>query len=110
MVKYCEKCNNLMKKYDKVNRLYKSEDGEKKFIKIQRYYCPNCRHIDRDLPDNLMPYKHCDKNIIKDVVSGKITPDTIGYEDYPCEMTMERWIKKYKSDIIDNTTKKKGGK
>lgn len=93
MVKYCEKCGNSMKKYDKVTRTYKTKEGVKKYIKIQRYYCPNCGKIVRSLPNFLLPYKHYTKDIIENVKSGTITPDTIGYEDYPCEMTMERWSK-----------------
>ena len=26
------------------------------------------------------------------VIEGLITPETLGYEDYPCEMTMHRWM------------------
>ena len=26
-------------------------------------------------------------------MNGYITPETFGYEDYPCEETMKRWIK-----------------
>lgn len=95
MVKHCERCNFIMKKYDKVKRMYKSKEGEQKYVKIQRYRCPNCKHIVRSLPKYLLPYKHYEKNIIENVVSGIITPDVIGYEDFPCEMTMERWIDIY---------------
>lgn len=96
MIKYCERCNGEMKKYDKVKRMYKEKNGCKKYIKVQRYRCVNCAHIYRDLPDMLVPFKHYKKDIIEKVLDEIITPDTIGYEDYPCDMTKERWIKKYK--------------
>lgn len=40
-----------------------------------------------------MPYKHYDCEIINGVVEGHITTDTLGYEDRPCEVTMERWVR-----------------
>ena len=27
------------------------------------------------------------------VLNGTITPETIDYEDYPCELTMKRWTR-----------------
>ena len=44
------------------------------------------------LPDYILPYKQYDAEIIKGVLEGLITTDTLGYEDYPCDKTMERWI------------------
>jgi hypothetical protein len=43
------------------------------------------------LPDYLFPYKQYEREVIIGVMDGYITPETIGYEDYPCEMTMKRW-------------------
>ena len=43
------------------------------------------------MPKNILPFKHYEKDIIEGVTEGWITSDTLGYEDYPCEMTMKRW-------------------
>ena len=41
--------------------------------------------------DFLHPYKQYDSEIIDGVIEGLIDSDTLGFEDYPCEMTMKRW-------------------
>lgn len=38
-------------------------------------------------------FKHYEADIIDGVVEGLIGPDTLGYEDFPCEETMKRWKK-----------------
>jgi hypothetical protein len=43
------------------------------------------------LPDFIFPYKQYEADIIIGVIEGLITCDTLGFEDYPCEMTMIRW-------------------
>ena len=43
------------------------------------------------LPDYILPYKHYESEIIFGVLEGLIDLDTYGYEDYPCETTMNRW-------------------
>lgn len=88
----CPHCKSRLYKYDKVKRLLKSTNGRKQFLKIQRYRCPKCGKIHRNLPDCLFPYKHYNSEIIIGVIDGLITCETLGYEDYPCEMTMKRWI------------------
>ena len=48
--------------------------------------------LHRELPSSIIPYKEYESEIIIGVIEGLITPETLGYEDYPCEMTMNRWI------------------
>lgn len=47
--------------------------------------------IHRFLPECVHPYKQYDAEIIDGVIEGLIDSDTLGFEDYPCEMTMKRW-------------------
>ena len=61
-------------------------------ILVEREYCPYCHKYRRDLPFYIYRFKHYDRRIIDEVISGRITSDTYGFEDYPCEMTMKRWI------------------
>lgn len=89
----CSKCGKEMKRYDKVIRKIRSKNGEKTEIKIQRHYCKSCSIYKRDFPDQIMPYKRYEREIIEGVQEGLITADTLGFEDYPSEKQMERWRK-----------------
>lgn len=91
----CIRCGAVMKYYDKVTRLIRSGNRQTETIEVKRYRCVSCRSIRRACPDELLPRKQYDKGIIQGVIEGLITPDTYGYEDYPCEATMIRWIKEY---------------
>ena len=86
-----------MKHYDKVQRKVKSKEGKTVWIDICRSYCPKCRSVRRELPDWLMRFKQYEKDIIEGVQEGLITDSTIGFEDFPCEMTKKRWRKNKRS-------------
>lgn len=90
----CPDCGGNLKYYDRVPRLIRVKGGVKTYLKIRRFKCNDCYKLHRELPDNIFPYKHYDAEIIKGVLDGYITTDTLGYEDYPCEMTMSRWTRK----------------
>lgn len=87
----CPNCGGELKHYDSVHRIVRTKGGIANRIKIRRLRCSKCKRLHRNIPSNLMPYKHYDIEIINGVIEGYITPDTIGYEDYPCEVTMARW-------------------
>ena len=91
-IEACPDCGGHLKYYDKVPRLIRFEGGKKRWIKVKRFRCVDCRKLHRRLPDFVFPYKQYDGAIIKGVLDGIITSDTLGYEDYPCEATMVRWI------------------
>ena len=38
------------------------------------------------------PYKQYEAEVIIGVLEGLITCETLGFEDFPCEMTMLRWL------------------
>ena len=71
-----------------------------KWIYIQRKRCQRCGAIHRELPECVFPYKQYDAEIIRGVVDGHITTDTIGYEDYPCEITMIRWKSSHELQLL----------
>lgn len=81
-----------MKHRDYVKRIVKEQYGIKHTIYVQRLICKQCGSLHRELPDNLVPYKQYDAEIIFGVVEHLITTDTLGYEESPCEMTMARWV------------------
>lgn len=87
----CTYCGYSMKYYDSVPRIVRTKGRKTSQVKIQRFRCPNCGHTHRNLPDYIFPYKQYEAEIIRGVLEGFITPETIGYEDYPCEITMVRW-------------------
>lgn len=90
----CPDCGGELKHYDHVRRIVRTKGGGKCWVKIPRYKCCVCNAIHRILPDHIFPYKHYDGNIIRGVIDGRITPDTLGFEDYPSESTMLRWARK----------------
>lgn len=90
----CPNCGGTLKYYDKVRRIVRTKGGYKRQFKVRRFRCVVCYKIYRELPRFVMPYKQYSTKIIQAVVNGKITSDTKGFEDYPCEMTMKRWKQK----------------
>lgn len=87
----CLECGKPLKYYDSVLRIIRSKARKTNYIKVPRFRCPHCGEIHRELPDYIFPYKQYETEIIRGVLEGFITCETIGYEDYPCEMTMIRW-------------------
>lgn len=91
----CPSCGGELSYYDNVLRRVKVKKGVKKEFKMRRFRCSKCNKIHRELTNNIIPYKQYDREIIKGVLNGFITPSTIGFEDYPTELTMKRWIDKF---------------
>lgn len=91
----CKYCGGVSKLYDRVPRLVRIGGGDKRWVKVKRFKCIECNKLYRELPDYIFPYKHYDGEIIKGVVEGYITPDILGFEDYPSEITMKRWREIY---------------
>ena len=87
----CPKCGGILKKYDKVKRVVRTKERDSSYIKLQRFKCTNCGSVHREIPENVIPYKQYEAELIRGVQEQLITSDTLGYEDYPCEMTMMRW-------------------
>lgn len=96
--KYCQKCKVELKRYDEVERMVRRKGNRVEHIFVERYYCPVCRSVHRYLPDTLYPYKQYEAEIVDGVKEGLIDSTTLGYEDYPSEMTMKRWQKENEKD------------
>ena len=88
----CPKCGSKTKFYDHTRRIILYGGRKKELIFVDRYRCIQCGRVHRKLPDILLPYKQYSKEIIEGVVSGSITNKELEYEDYPCDMTIKRWI------------------
>ena len=87
----CPKCGGEIQRYGKVRRKVLTKYRNSKWITVQRYRCKSCGHVWRDLPDNILPYKQYEREMIEGVREGLIDSDILGFEEYPCEMTMKRW-------------------
>lgn len=87
----CPKCGGELKYYDSVKRIVRTKRRITKKIIIRRLKCVQCKHLHRELPNFLLPYKQYEKEVVLGVIEGIISPETLGFEDYPCEMTMLRW-------------------
>ena len=87
----CSVCGGSEHYRDRVKRCIKTKGGVVKSVYVERYCCDICGRVERKLPKNILPYKHYERDIFDGVINGWITSNTLGYEDYPCEMTMVRW-------------------
>lgn len=87
----CRNCGSRVKRYDNVSRIVRTKGRKISWVKVERFRCPVCGQIHRELPDYIFPYKQYEAEVIRGVLEGFITCETYGYEDYPCEMTMIRW-------------------
>lgn len=87
----CSYCDGELIYRGSVPRLTKSKAGSKNWIELDTYKCTRCGSVHRLLPDFLMPYKHYTRDVIDGVLNGYISEETLGYEDYPTELTMKRW-------------------
>lgn len=95
----CPKCGGGLKYYDKVPRIVRTKGGITRRVDVRRLRCSKCRALHRELPRFIFPYKHYEAELIIGVIEGLITSDTLGYEDYPCSMTMVNWIS-HKSQFL----------
>jgi hypothetical protein len=92
-VMICPICEGALRYYDSVRRIVRTKYGKTDFVLIRRMRCCECNSFHREIPEFIFPYKHYEKEIIIGVVEGLITYNTIGFEDYPSELTMARWIR-----------------
>ena len=87
----CEKCNGRLRHHDVVWRIVRRKGVVKEKILVEKLKCENCGHTVRILPHDIYPHKHYEADIIEGVAEGLIDECTLGFEDYPSDMTMKRW-------------------
>lgn len=87
----CPCCGGKLRYYDKVKRVVRTKLRKTSQIEIRRLRCAVCGAIHRELPEVIFPYKQYDADVIEGVLEGFITCETLGFEDYPSEVTMTRW-------------------
>lgn len=89
--KVCPDCGGVFHPYGTTKRLVRGKRGESKIIFIKRYKCRSCNKVHNLIPYSITPYLRYDNEVISGVIEGFITSDTLGFENYPCELTMKRW-------------------
>lgn len=88
----CPHCGGGLKHYDRVRRIIRTKGRVTIWVVIGRSKCAICGSVHRVLPRSMLPYRQYESEVIFGVLEGLITSDTLGYEDYPCETTMIRWL------------------
>ena len=78
-----------------MKRIIRTKARLTEWLDIRRFRCNECNSLHRELPEDLFPYKQYELEIIIGVLEGLITCETLGFEDYPCEMTMTRWLAEF---------------
>lgn len=91
----CPNCGGQLKYYDSVSRIQRTKNRETHYISIRRLVCKECKKVHREIPESVVPYAQYEKELIVAVRDGIISESTLGYEDYPCSMTMSRWRSRY---------------
>lgn len=105
----CPVCSGELKYYDHVHRIMKGKEGTKQIIEVRRMQCKKCHKIHRELPDEILPYLHYERDIVVGVYNGWITPETLGYLScYSRVRTGEIWTKemgKATAQVLVNSAK-----
>lgn len=96
----CPKCGGVLLYYDRVKRVIRGKYGKKSCIYLKRLKCQKCHSVHRAIPKDLYSYKQYEAEIINGVLNGYITIFTLGFEDYPCEATMFRWLAEFTTSIV----------
>ena len=91
-ISYCPVCGEPLSYRDSCVRIMRLEGGRRRRFLIRRLKCCNCGKLHRELPDCLVPYKHYASEVISGVLDGIVTPDDDDSADFPCEMSMRRWL------------------
>lgn len=98
-VSICPKCGGELKYYGMVPRIVRTKNRATSWVKIRRLRCGKCGAFHREIPEFIFPFKQYEAEVIVGVLEGLITYETIGFEDYPCEGTMEYW-KAHESQLL----------
>ncbi len=88
----CPNCNGELRYYDSVKRIVRTKYGKSRWITIYRLACKECGIIHRELPEYLLPYKHYELDIIMGFSKGILSSENLAFEDYPCQLTIDKWM------------------
>ena len=88
---------------DSRKRIRCKKGGTRSWVLVSRFLCAVCHHLHTALPDFLAPHKHYETEIIREVIDGEVTTETIEAEtySYPSEITMVRWAAWFEQNKAD---------
>lgn len=70
----------------------KHPGGDAEWRLIERRKCEDCSTTHRILPDDQVPFKHYESELIEKVIDDVLTDDEVlESEDYPCDETKAGW-------------------
>ena len=75
----CPKCGGELKHYDSVQRIIRTKARRTSWMRLRRLRCVKCGTFHRALPEVLFPYKQYEAEVIRGVLEGLITYETIGF-------------------------------
>ena len=90
----CPHCKSKLKKHSWVLRVKKLAGGIKEWrlIEVRKCTGEGCGRKHRLIPDDQVPYKHYEGQLIEKVADDALTEaEELEAEDYPCEETVARW-------------------
>lgn len=82
---FCPDCGMLLSGYDTRRRHVVESSGAVLWFKLRRLKCSSCNKLHLELPDFMVPKKHYEAKVIKDVLCGH--PDSCPADD----STIRRW-------------------
>ena len=90
----CPICGDALAKKDWVERGIKKAGGTRRNRYIERRCCKKCSKTYRLLPDDLLPCKHYEAELIKKVINDDYEfsdDELLDMEQFPCDTTLSRW-------------------
>lgn len=66
-VPVCPICGKPMKSHGRCQRYLRTSDGDRITLSLRVFFCPECGHYHRELPDFIMPYKQLSTEMIADI-------------------------------------------
>lgn len=89
----CPDCGGTLEPKEWRKRLKKKAGGEKQFRYIEIRRCKNCGKSTTLLPDDQLPYKHYEEQLVEKVIDDDLTEEELlEIDNYPCEATIARWV------------------
>ncbi len=89
----CPDCQGELEAKEWRKRVKKTAGGKKKIRLIEIRRCKNCGKSTTLLPDDQLPYKHYEEQLIEKVIDDELTEDEqLEIDNYPCEATIARWL------------------
>ena len=99
----CPECGMKLDYRDSRKRICRKKGGVKLWVLVSRFLCSACNRLHTALPDFLIPRKHYEAEIIREVIDGEETTETIDAETIsrPAEITLARWNAWFEQDKTD---------